>query len=80
MARHRLCCQARNAEEHSVYLDQAGLGSRDAELPGYRGRMICWDDADELDRLGRLRQTKHGWWDPPLPAELTTPKVRATPA
>jgi DNA invertase Pin-like site-specific DNA recombinase len=50
------------------------------QLPGYRGRLICWADADELDRLGRLRQTKHGWWDPPLPAELTTPKVRATPA
>jgi hypothetical protein len=44
------------------------------QLPGYRGRMICWADAEELDRLRRLRQTKHGWWDPPLPAELTTPK------
>jgi DNA invertase Pin-like site-specific DNA recombinase len=45
-------------------------------LPGYRGRVICWADADELDRLQRLRQTRHGWWDPPLPAELTTPKPR----
>jgi hypothetical protein len=44
------------------------------QLPGYRGRMICWADADELDRLQRLRQTQHGWWDAPLPAELTTPK------
>jgi len=43
------------------------------QLPGYRGRVICWADAEELDRLRRLRQTKHGWWDPPLPAELTTP-------
>jgi hypothetical protein len=43
------------------------------QLPGYRGRMICWADADELDRLRRLRQTKHGWWDPPLAADLTTP-------
>ena len=43
-------------------------------VPGYRGRVICWADAEELDRLRRLRQTKHGWWDPPLPAELTTPK------
>lgn len=50
------------------------------QLPGYRGRAICWADADELDRLGRLRQTKHGWWDPPLPAELTTPKVCPSPA
>jgi DNA invertase Pin-like site-specific DNA recombinase len=44
------------------------------QLPGYRGRVICWADADELDRLRRLRQTRHGWWDPPLPPELTTPK------
>jgi hypothetical protein len=44
------------------------------QLPGYRGRVICWADAEELHRLRHLRQTKHGWWDPPLPAELTTPK------
>lgn len=43
------------------------------QLPGYRGRMICWADADELDRLRRLRQSKYGWWDPPLPAALTMP-------
>jgi len=45
------------------------------QLPGYRGRTICWADASELDRLRRLRATKHGWWDPPLPTELTTPKL-----
>lgn len=45
------------------------------QLPGYRGRMICWADAEELDRLHRLRQTGHGWWDPPLPDELTTPRM-----
>jgi DNA invertase Pin-like site-specific DNA recombinase len=44
------------------------------QLPGYRGRMILWADAKELDRLRRLRQTRHGWWDPPLPADLTTPR------
>jgi hypothetical protein len=43
------------------------------QVPGYRGRMICWADAAELDRLRRLRQTKHGWWDLPLSTELTTP-------
>jgi hypothetical protein len=46
------------------------------KLPGYRGPVICWADAEELDRLRRLRQTKHGWWDPPLSAELTTPKQK----
>ena len=44
-------------------------------LPGYRGRLICWADADELNRLCRLKHTKRGWWDPPLPAELITPKL-----
>lgn len=45
------------------------------QVPGYRGRVICWADAKELDRLHRLRQMKHGWWDPPLPSELTAPRV-----
>jgi DNA invertase Pin-like site-specific DNA recombinase len=45
-------------------------------LPGYRGRCVCWADAGELDRLGRLARTPRGWWDPALPSELTTPKSR----
>jgi len=43
-------------------------------LTGYSGRLVCWADADELDRLRRLRQIKFGWWAPP-PASLTTPKT-----
>jgi hypothetical protein len=45
------------------------------QLPGIRGRKICWADAEEIDRLTRLRDISHNWWDPPLPAELTTPKL-----
>ena len=45
------------------------------QVPGYRGRVICWADSGELDRLRRLRQSKHGWWDAPLPVELTRPKT-----
>lgn len=45
------------------------------QLPGYRGRKICWADADEIDRLTRLRDTPRNWWDFPLPVELTTPKT-----
>jgi hypothetical protein len=45
------------------------------QLPGYRGRKICWADADEIDRLLRLRDTKRRACDPPLPPELTTPKI-----
>ena len=43
-------------------------------LPGYRGRVICSMDADELDRPRRLQETKHAGSDSPLPRELTTPK------
>ena len=45
------------------------------QLPGYKGCMICWADTDEMERLRKLRETRHGWWDPPLPVELTTPKL-----
>ena len=48
-------------------------------LPGYRGRRIVWANAAERERLRRLRDTPHGWWDPPLPAELTTPVQRPNP-
>ena len=47
-------------------------------LTGPRAPWVCWADADELRRLRRLRRTPHGWWDPPLPTELTTPKVDPT--
>jgi DNA invertase Pin-like site-specific DNA recombinase len=47
------------------------------QLPGYRGRIICWADAGELRRLRQLRQTKHHSGDPPLPKSLTMPSVPA---
>jgi DNA invertase Pin-like site-specific DNA recombinase len=43
-------------------------------LTGPRAPWACWADAGELQRLRRLRRTPHGWWDPPLPPELTMPK------
>jgi len=45
------------------------------QFPGRLGRKICWADADEIDRLTRLRDTPRAWWNQPLPPELTTPKV-----
>lgn len=45
------------------------------QLPGYRGRVICWADAEDMDRLRQLRAANHNWWDAPLPAELITPKI-----
>jgi hypothetical protein len=45
------------------------------QLPGYRGRIICWANADEVDRLRQLRKTPHQPGDPPLPEELTRPNV-----
>jgi DNA-binding transcriptional MerR regulator len=44
-------------------------------LAGPRAPWVCWADAGELRRLRRLRRTPHGWWDPPLPAKLTTPRL-----
>ena len=44
------------------------------QLPGYRGRKICWADGEEIDRLTRLRDTRRRACDPPFPPELTTPK------
>ena len=49
---------------------------RHRRLDGYRAPCICWADADELRRLHRLYRTPRGWWDPPLPRELITPKPR----
>jgi DNA invertase Pin-like site-specific DNA recombinase len=48
------------------------------QLPGYRGQLISWADAHEVARLRKLRDTPHGWWDPPLPTELTTPNPAGT--
>jgi DNA invertase Pin-like site-specific DNA recombinase len=48
------------------------------QLPGRLGRKICWADADEIDRLRRLRDTPRSWWDLPLPAELTTPRISSS--
>jgi hypothetical protein len=45
------------------------------QLPGYRGRKICWADAEEIDRLLRLRDSKRRACDPALPSELTTPRI-----
>jgi DNA-binding transcriptional MerR regulator len=45
-------------------------------LPGLQGTVICWADAEELKRLRKLRHARHGWWDPPWPPDLTTPKPR----
>lgn len=45
------------------------------QLPGYRGTIICWADQQEMDRLRRLRAAQWHYGDPPLPKELTMPKL-----
>ncbi len=44
------------------------------QLPGIHGRKICWADANEMERLRRLRDTPRDWWNLP-PVELTTPRL-----
>lgn len=44
--------------------------------PGVQGRWIIWADEDEINRLRQLRARLGIRSDEPLPAKLTTPKVR----
>jgi DNA invertase Pin-like site-specific DNA recombinase len=46
------------------------------QLPGAQGRWILWADADEMQRLRRLRDHSRDWRHAALTAELTTPKAR----
>ena len=48
------------------------------QMPGIRGQIIYWANAQELDRLRRLRQTKWHFGDPPLPEHLTKPLIDAS--
>jgi DNA invertase Pin-like site-specific DNA recombinase len=46
------------------------------KLPTPGGHWALWADADELERLARLRTCPRGWSDEPVLAELTKPKTR----
>jgi hypothetical protein len=46
------------------------------KLPTPGGHWVIWADADELQRMARLRTCRRGWSEEPLFAELTKPKRR----
>lgn len=46
------------------------------QLSGVGGRWIVWADAEELDRLGRLRTCPSSWHCRPADPDLTRPKPR----
>ncbi len=46
------------------------------KLPTPGGHWTIWADADELDRMTRLRTCPRGWSDEPILAQLTKPKPR----
>jgi hypothetical protein len=46
------------------------------KLPAPGGHWVIWADAEELDRMARLRTCPRGWSDEPMLAELTKPKAR----
>jgi hypothetical protein len=46
------------------------------KLPTPGGHWVIWADADELDRMSRLRTCPRGWADEPMFAQLTKPKAR----
>jgi len=45
-------------------------------LPTPGGHLVIWADADELDRMARLRTCPRGWADKPVLARLIKPKAR----
>ncbi|MBV8230173.1 MAG: hypothetical protein JO329_09355 [Planctomycetaceae bacterium] len=49
---------------------------RARKLSDTRGRWAVWADAEELDRLGRLRACDRSWANQSLRALLTVPKRR----
>ena len=75
-----LSAQVNTGNIYGNVIDEQGMTipGGTATLTGPRAPWACWVDAGELRRLRRLRQTPHGWWDPPLPTELTTPKPGPT--
>jgi hypothetical protein len=46
------------------------------KLPSPGGHWVIWADADELDRISRLRTCPRGWSDEQIFAQLTKPKDR----
>jgi DNA invertase Pin-like site-specific DNA recombinase len=48
------------------------------KLPTPGGQWVIWADADELDRMARIRTCPRGWSDEDVFAQLTKPKARAT--
>ena len=46
------------------------------KLPTPDGHWVIWADADELDRMARLRTCPRGWSDKHIDAHLIKPKAR----
>ena len=46
------------------------------KLPTPGGHWVIWADADELDRMTRLRTCPRGWSEEPVLEQLTKPKAR----
>jgi len=46
------------------------------KLPSPGGQWVIWADADEIDRMSRIRTCPRGWSDEPVLAQLTKPKAR----
>jgi len=46
------------------------------KLPSPGGHWVIWADADELDRMSRLRTCPRGWSDEQIFSQLTKPKAR----
>ena len=49
---------------------------RARKLPTPGGHWVIWADADELDRMRRIRTCPRGWSDDQMFEQLTKPKAR----
>ena len=73
MAADGLGSEAGDARGHVAPLGPRRLGhARKLATPG--GHWVIWADADELDRMNRIRSCPRGWSEGQVLAQLTKPK------
>jgi hypothetical protein len=56
------------------WMRRGWVNARKLQIGQGQGRWLLWADAEELDRLRRLRASPKGWYNQPQAADLTRPK------
>ena len=71
-SRNLFRCRTRAADSSQVIAENTG---KQAEIRGTSG-IAPWADADERDRMARIRTCPRGWSDEDVFAQLIKPKAR----